>query len=515
MIGGYLIMQKIIFAFLAFFAISSAFAAEPLTVWIMPNGASPQEKLEQELELFTKSTGIKTKVVVLDWGEAWNRISTALNTGKDMPAVLQLGTTWIPYFASRGELLELNPSLSKIDPSRFVPVSFYTTHVDGDTSIYSVPWFIDARAILANERILKELNIKANDISTYKGFLKALKKIKAASLKLDDGTPIQAYAFPGRNDWNIPHNFAPWIWSNGGNFVVKKNNTYQSNLLSPKTLQGIALYLNFVLDSVVDAANLNLNTAQISQQFNNGEIAFILNTSEIVMQTRFQVEDGGLLHSRIGNDGVVVFPVPSGSAGSVSFIGGSNLAIPAKYKNKKQALDLLLYLTQDQFLDAYTKQIGFLPPSKKVLESWSQDSVYNVLVECLKNGQTYRGITQWGEIEGILGKTFSSIWASMEIEGLYSEEKIYSILRENDSLINVALGVNQPKDIISLEQFKTLWSSTLEEMKMDEIFSSEEKMSEAANKNEEKSIVDKKVSIGIFILMLLFGFIFAYQRKKK
>ncbi len=103
----------------------------------------------------------------------------------------------------------------------------------------------------------------------------------------------------------------------------------------------------------------------------------------------------------------------------------------------------------------------------------------------------------------------------MEIEGLYSEEKIYSILRENDSLINVALGVNQPKDIISLEQFKTLWSSSLEEVKMDEKFSSEDKMSEAANKNEEKSIVDKKVSIGIFILMLLFGFIFAYQRKKK
>lgn len=515
MIGGCLIMQKIIFAFLAFFAISSAFAAEPLTVWIMPNGASPQEKLEQELELFTKSTGIKTKVVVLDWGEAWNRISTALNTGKDMPAVLQLGTTWIPYFASRGELLELNPSLSKIDPSRFVPVSFYTTHVDGDTSIYSVPWFIDARAILANERILKELNIKANDISTYKGFLKALKKIKAASLKLDDGTPIQAYAFPGRNDWNIPHNFAPWIWSNGGSFLVKDSNSYRSNLLAPNTLQGIARYLNFILDSIVDPSNLNLNTAQISQQFNNGELAFILNTSEIVMQTRYQDQDGGLQNSRIGNDGIIVFPVPSGSAGSISFIGGSNLAIPAKYKNKKQALQLLLFLTQDSFLDAYTKQIGFLPPSKKVLESWSKDSVYKVLVECLKNGQNYRSIPQWGEIENLLGRTFNNIWASMEIEGLYSEEKIYSILRENDSLINVALGVNQPKDIISLEQFKTLWSSTLEEMKMDEIFSSEEKMSETANKNEEKSIVDKKVSIGIFILMLLFGFIFAYQRKKK
>ena len=60
-------------------AVSSLFAAkapvaktevkpEPLTVWIMPNGASPQEKLEQRLNLYTKKTGIKTKVVVLDWG---------------------------------------------------------------------------------------------------------------------------------------------------------------------------------------------------------------------------------------------------------------------------------------------------------------------------------------------------------------------------------------------------------------------------------------------------------------
>ena len=51
-------------------AVSSIFAAkapvakpavkqqEALTVWIMPNGASPQEKLEQRLNLFTKKTGI-------------------------------------------------------------------------------------------------------------------------------------------------------------------------------------------------------------------------------------------------------------------------------------------------------------------------------------------------------------------------------------------------------------------------------------------------------------------------
>ena len=44
-------------------------APKPLTVWIMPNGASPQETLEKRLDLFTKKTGIPTKVQVLDWGE--------------------------------------------------------------------------------------------------------------------------------------------------------------------------------------------------------------------------------------------------------------------------------------------------------------------------------------------------------------------------------------------------------------------------------------------------------------
>ena len=133
--------------------------SKPLTVWIMPNGASPQEILEKRLELYTKKTGIPTKVEVLDWGEAWNRITAALSGAQQAPDVLQLGTTWIPYFASRKEIKPLNDELSSIQPNRFVPVSWNTTQIDEDTTIYSVPWFIDIRAVLANKRILAEHGI--------------------------------------------------------------------------------------------------------------------------------------------------------------------------------------------------------------------------------------------------------------------------------------------------------------------------------------------------------------------
>ena len=94
-----------------FFTVAVCAAPKPLTVWIMPNGASPQETLEKRLELFTKKTGIPTRVHVLDWGEAWNQISLTLAGQQPAPDVLQLGTTWIPYFASRKEIKDLNAEL--------------------------------------------------------------------------------------------------------------------------------------------------------------------------------------------------------------------------------------------------------------------------------------------------------------------------------------------------------------------------------------------------------------------
>ena len=74
-------------ALLASTTILAAPKQKPLTVWIMPNGASPQETLEKRLELYTKKTGIPTKVQVLDWGESWNRISQALSGEQAAPDV--------------------------------------------------------------------------------------------------------------------------------------------------------------------------------------------------------------------------------------------------------------------------------------------------------------------------------------------------------------------------------------------------------------------------------------------
>lgn len=508
--------KKSLFA-AAIAAVTVLAAPKPLTIWIMPNGASPQEKLEERLELYTKKTGIPVNVQVLDWGEAWNRISIALESKQDAPDVLQLGTTWIPYFASHNTLKPLNGWLKDIKPERFVPVSWTTTHIDGDTTIYAVPWFIDIRPVLANKRILKKHGITKDDLSTYRGFIDAVKKIENAKESLDDRTVVHGYAFPGKSDWNIPHNFAPWVWSNGGSFITKdEDGKWQANILSKETILGIACYLHFVIDSLVQPEVLQTNTAQVAQQFNNGELAFIVSTTEIVMQTRFDGTIGGLSNAPIGSDSVMVIPFPRGEAGSSSFIGGSNLAIPIDNK-RPEAKDLLLFLVNDENEEAYTKHIGLLPTSKKVLAGWANDEDYQELIKALETGKSYVAIPEWGSIERILVSMFSSVWEMMEIQSLYSEEKLYEILLKYTQEINKTL--NHPSTNIMTEaEFKDTWKKLFNE----KIHNHESKSSADSNAiNSEESERNKVVSSNlskapfVFLFMLILGFLFNFRRKSK
>lgn len=485
---------------------------KPLTVWIMPNGASPQEKLQQRLDLYTKKTGIPTQVQVLDWGEAWDRINKALNGHQEAPDVLQLGTTWVPFFASRNKIKPLNQWSKEIKSDRFVPVSWNTALVDGDTNIYALPWFIDIRPVLANKRILKRNGITAESLTTYRGFVDAVKKIEHAKETLEDGTLIHGYAFPGKSDWNIPHNFAPWVWSNGGSFIKKdENGKWHANILSEETILGIASYLHFVVDTLVQPEVLQTNTAQVAQQFNNGELAFIVNTSEIIMQTRIDDTKGGLSNARIGKDSVMVVPIPSGSAGSVSFIGGSNLAIPAS-NNRPEAKDLMLFLVNDENQDAYTKQIGLLPTSRNVLANWAQDEDYAKLVKALETGRTYPNIPEWGTIEQLLVAMFSTVWEMMEIQTLYSEDRLYDIFKQYTLDINKAL--NHPStNIMTLAEFQSVWKEVFHS----KIHNHGEKSTVDTTSNDKDDIVNSNLSKApfVFVFMVVLGFLFNFRRKRK
>ena len=266
--------------------------------------------------------------------------------------------------------------------------------------------------------------------------------------------------------------------------------------------------MSFVLDTLVSTDALQMNTAQIVQHFNAGELAFIVNTSEVIMQTRFDGAKGGLNNTRIGKDSVIALPIPTGTEGSISFIGGSNLAIPVS-NTRPEAIDLLLFLTNDENLNSYTKQIGMLPTSKRVLKSWSKDPDYKTLVKMLESGQAYTNIPEWGDIEQNLILMFSAIWDHLEIPALYSEEKIYEILNNYSKEINRRLNYKNASNL-TFAEFRTTWHKALG----------------IKDNSENRHIIEQPKPVAevdsgfsstpwIFAITVLVGFIFAFNRKKK
>ena len=446
-------MIRTIFVFLATFATASPAVAKTVEIWIEPNGPNPRGIIEERLKLFKAETGIDARAVVLEWGDAWNRITTALDAGRG-PEVMQLGTTWVSHLAAAGKLAPLDRLATAIRPERFTYPSWRTTMVDGDVKPYAVPWFVDVRVLMGNRKWLALQGVEASDLATVDGFRGVLSRLRDARPMRDASTTPYPFAFPGKRDWNLPHNFAPWIWSQGGDFIGKSQGQWSSRLLEKNTVIGIRRYVGFVVDGLVNPACLKEDAAQVSSRFLDGEQVFSIGPSEVIAQARVSEAEGGLQGTRIGQEGVLTFPIPAGPGGSVAFVGGSNLAIPKHKAKSEEAEKLLLFLIRPDNLDKYTKQIGFLSPDKDVLRSWASDPLYRVVVDQAEYGRAYPNIPNWEKVESALIEMFSAVWALFDSSSGYHDEALYRILVEFDEKIDGLYGAKQAAPRMTWPQFQ-------------------------------------------------------------
>jgi multiple sugar transport system substrate-binding protein len=446
-------MIRKLLAFLAAFATASPAVAKTVEIWIEPNGPNPRGILEEHLKLFKTETGIDTKVVVLEWGEAWNRLTTALDAGRG-PEVMQLGTTWVSHLAASGKLAALDGLTAAIRPERFTYPAWTTTLVDGDAKPYAVPWFVDVRVLMGNLRWLTAQRVQVGDLASVDGFRRVLSGLREARPMRDGSATLYPFAFPGKRDWNLPHNFAPWIWSQGGDFIGKSQGRWSSRLLEKNTVIGIRRYVGFVVDGLANPACLKEDAAKVSERFAAGEQVFSIGPSEVIAQARVPEAQGGLQGTRIGADGILTFPIPAGPGGSVAFVGGSNLAIPKHKAKSEEAQKLLLFLIRPANLDKYTKQIGFLPPDKDVLRSWAADPLYRVVVEQAEYGRAYPNIPNWEKVESALVEMFSTVWALFDSAGGYRDEELFRTLVEFDGKIDGLFGTKKAAPRMTWSQFQ-------------------------------------------------------------
>ncbi|OGC03792.1 hypothetical protein A2276_08060 [candidate division WOR-1 bacterium RIFOXYA12_FULL_43_27] len=381
-----------------------------LKMWIMPNSLEPQIDIDDVLKKFEeKNPKIKVKATVIDWGAAWTKITTAA-TSNDVPDIVQLGSTWVGAISGMDALLDVADRVEEIGGAgAFVPASWKTAGIAGSGKITAIPWIVDCRALFYRSDVFKKAGVNPAELDTWEGFKNALDKVKKANITIE-GLQIYPLGMPGKNDWNVVHNLAPWIWAAGGNFLAEDNRTPIVN--SKEALKGIMFYIGLAKADYVPAEYLELNTAQVSSNFNNGSVGMYFDGPyEVKTLTTPPAQGGASEGITAGNFGVTQYP--KGPTGRYTFIGGSNLGIFKASKHKEEAWQVVKYLTSDPTAQLdYTKACGFLPARMSVFNHpyFSAHPGRKIFKDAVKYGRAYPAISGWGLLEPILTRRFGIMW---------------------------------------------------------------------------------------------------------
>jgi multiple sugar transport system substrate-binding protein len=378
-------------------------------MWVMPNSLNPVGDIETILKPFEEKTGIKVKITSVDWGAGWSKITTAATSG-DVPDLAQLGSTWVSAIAAMGALEPVSKeAITALGGSdKFVPVAWKTTGIEGSGIVSAIPWFVDARALYYRTDAFKKAGIAGKDVETWDSFKNALKKLYAADLVFE-GQPMAPLGSAGKNDWNVIHSLAPWIWMAGGDFLSADRKTCVID--SDQAVAGVYYFMSLVKQGYVPSEYLELNTAQVSANFNSGACAMYFDGPyEVKTLTRPESEGGAGSSLAAKNFSVVGYP--KGPMGRITFVGGSMLGIFKQSKNKKAAFEVIKYLTSRTAQINYSKVSGFLPARREAFDDpyFAADPNRKLFKDAVYYGRTYPPIPSWGLLEPILTRRLGILW---------------------------------------------------------------------------------------------------------
>ena len=453
------------------YAAAQPVATDTLSIWVMDNGVGSKIALHRLAKKFYRETGTPVKVTSLSWGEAFNRISRAFADSNEIaPDVLQLGSTWVPHFAAAGHIRSIDPLMAEIDSARFLGEGLRSAHISGRPEFYAVPWFIDVRGFFVNERLWKELGFDDSDVESYSQFLGVMKTIARADLVTANGVKVTPFALPGKDDWAGQQCMAPLVWSHGGDFVVPAGKGYRSALLDSNTLVGLALYAKIMGDPQMAPYSLSENSADNANGFVRSERVFHYGTSELIKQLDYPEKSGGLANSAIAKDGIKILNMLSGPNGKSSFMGGSHLALGNKKDVSKYGLAerLLVYMLRADNIDAFSRQVGFLPADRSILHIWNRDARYSKLVAGLEHCRSFPNIPEWGEVENVLiglsndmGVLFTKV-GNLKKRSAYLAKLVYDANEKINKILGYSVELNEAETLhrtqhIFLQEYKEIY----------------------------------------------------------
>jgi multiple sugar transport system substrate-binding protein len=296
-------------------------------------------------ETYTKQTGVKVDLQVIDWNSIDQQVSTMLQNNQP-PDVLNLNS--FSSYAKDGLLYTADEVVSPKTKDDFLEAFARGGEYRG--KLYGMPILSSARAFFYNRALLAKAGL-AGPPRTWDEFVQAAKKVQA----LGGGTI--GYALPlgpeeAQAEWSI------WMWNNGGEWKSADRWTIDSDR-NVQTLSFLADLANKHKVTQVNPGKTN-RTDGAFQLFKDGKVGMVMGFSPLAAQ----LDAEGKVDYGVGE-------MPTNTGTSVT-LGVEDYLMAFKKKGNQESIKKFLDLYyQPENITRWIAAEGFLPVTKSGLKEMS------------------------------------------------------------------------------------------------------------------------------------------------
>ncbi|MFF3211860.1 extracellular solute-binding protein [Streptomyces sp. NPDC002886] len=317
-----------------------------ITVWVM-DGSAPKAWIDAvNAEFSAKHPGVTVKVETQQWKGIQEKVTTALSEDTP-PDVLELGNTQTAGYAVTGGLAELTKDKAKLGADAWAKGMLASAEIDG--KLYSAPWYAANRVVVYDKKAYAKAGVTPP--TTRDEWVAGLEKLKAADPK------SQPIYLPGQS-WYV---LAGFIWDEGGDLAVKDGAKWKGGLATPQAASAVEFYKKLQSFSTAPKDKDEATPQQSTDIVPKGGVSSWIGLGWEAGGAEKALKDAGK-EADFG-----YFPIPGKTAdkpGTV-FLGGSNLAIAERSKNKDLAKEwLALAAGKDQMTKYAAETKGALLPNQ-------------------------------------------------------------------------------------------------------------------------------------------------------
>jgi len=312
-------------------------------------------------EQYTKQTGVKVDLQVIDWNSIDQQVSTMIQNNQP-PDVLNLNS--FSSYAKDGLLYSGDEALSPKTREDFLE-AFARGGTYRD-KLYGFPILASARAFFYNRDLLAKAGVTAPP-RTWDELVQAAKRVQAL------GAGTIGYALPlgpeeAQAEWSI------WMWNNGGDWKAGEAWAINSEK-NLQALQFLAALANTHKVTQINPGKTN-RTDGAFQLFKDGKVGMVIGFSPLAAQLDAEAKV---------RYGVTQMPT---NVGTPVTLGVEDYLMAFKKKGNQEAVRqfLDLYYQPEQITRWITAE-GFLPVTKSGRERMSSNEKLKPYLDALPSAR--------------------------------------------------------------------------------------------------------------------------------